>query len=76
MKVNVEFDCTPEEARRLMGLPDFTPVHEKYIASLMETMDKGVTPELLEQMMRSWAPMGEAGFNAWRKLFEVAGKAD
>ncbi|WP_371917856.1 DUF6489 family protein, partial [Pseudomonas sp. FW306-02-F08-AA] len=22
MKINVEVDCTPEEARRFMGLPD------------------------------------------------------
>ncbi|MFS9605789.1 DUF6489 family protein, partial [Klebsiella pneumoniae] len=25
VKVNVEIDCTPEEARRAMGLPDLTP---------------------------------------------------
>lgn len=73
MKINVEIECTPEEARRAMGLPDFTPVHEKYVASLVETMEQGVTPEFLETMMKSWAPMGEAGFAAWRKLFEVAG---
>jgi hypothetical protein len=24
MKVHVEIDCTPEEARRFMGLPDVT----------------------------------------------------
>jgi hypothetical protein len=72
MKINVEVDCTPEEARRAMGLPDFSPVHEKYVASLVETMEQGVTPELLETMMKSWAPMGEAGLTAWRKLFDMA----
>lgn len=75
MKINVELECTPEEARRTMGLPDFTPIHEKYMASLMETMDKGVNPELFEAMLRSWAPMGEAGIGMWRRLFETAGKA-
>ncbi|MDE0880583.1 MAG: DUF6489 family protein, partial [Sphingomonas bacterium] len=29
MKVNVEVDCTPEEARRAMGLPDLAPIHER-----------------------------------------------
>ena len=27
MKVTVDVDCTPEEARRFLGLPDLTPVH-------------------------------------------------
>lgn len=74
MKINVEVDCTPEEARRAMGLPDFTPVHERYVAMLTETMEKGASPELLNQLMQSWAPMGEAGMTFWRKMFETAGR--
>lgn len=70
MKIHVEVECTPEEARRVMGLPDFTPVHEKYIATLTESMDGTIKPEMLETMLRSWAPMGEAGLNFWRQLFD------
>lgn len=72
MKVNVEFDCTPEEARRLMGLPDLTPLHDRYLSKLSDAMDGGVLkPEMLEPMLRSWAPMGEAGLAFWRRLFEA-----
>lgn len=74
MKINVEVECTPEEARRLMGLPDFTPVHEKYISTLTDSMDGNIKPELLESVMRSWAPMGEAGMSFWRQLFDGATK--
>ena len=70
MKINVEVDCTPEEARRFMGLPDLTPLHDRYLQMMIETMESGPKPELLEQMMRSWAPMGEAGMSFWRKLIE------
>ncbi len=73
MKINVEVECTPEEARRAMGLPDLTPLHDHYVAKLKETMDKGVTPEFVEQMMRGWAPMGEAGMTFWRRMFETNG---
>lgn len=73
MKINVEVDCTPEEARRFLGLPDFAPVHEKYVANLLDAMDKGVSPELLEGLFKSWAPMGEAGFAMWRKMFDQTG---
>ncbi|WP_315762070.1 DUF6489 family protein [Sphingomonas sp. Y38-1Y] len=74
MKINVEVDCTPEEARRAMGLPDFTPVHERYVAMIQETMEKGASPELIESMMKSWAPMGEAGMTFWRQMFDMSAK--
>lgn len=74
MKMNIEIECTPEEARRAVGLPDLTPIHDRYIGMVMETMEGGVKPEMLETMMRGWAPMGEAGLGMWKKLFESAGK--
>jgi hypothetical protein len=70
MKINVEVDCTPEEARRVMGLPDFTPVHDKYIEMLTQSMDGVVSPDVLENVMRSWAPVNDAGMSFWRKMFE------
>ena len=75
VKINVEVDCTPEEARRAMGLPDFTPVHERYVAMLSESLEKGASPELLDTLMRHWAPMGEAGMSFWRKMFETASRS-
>ena len=75
MKINVQVDCTPEEARRFMGLPDLTPVHQAYIEKLLDTVQNGVGPEGLEAMMKSWAPMGEAGLKLWQQMFEgVSGR--
>lgn len=71
MKMNVEVDCTPEEARRFLGLPDLAPVHEKYIASMMDTMEKGLTPEAMEALMKAWTPMGESGLRIWQQLFDT-----
>lgn len=78
MKINVEVDCTPEEARRAVGLPDLSPIHEKYISAMMGAMDGTMAkPEVLENMMKSWAPMGDAGMSFWRGLFENStGKKD
>ncbi len=73
MKINVEVDCTPEEARRAMGLLDLTPIHEKYVASMIDAMNgTGVKPELVENLMRSWMPMSDAGMSFWRKMFDAA----
>ena len=72
MKINVEIDCTPEEARKVMGLPDLTPLHDVYLAQMRETMENGVSPELIDRMVKSWSPMGEAGMSLWRQMFEQA----
>ena len=74
MKVTIEVDCTPDEARRLTGLPDLTPLHDRYVAMLQESMEGTVRPELVETMMKSWSPMGEAGATFWRRLFEAGTK--
>ena len=72
MKVTIEIDCTPEEARRTMGLPDLSPLHARYLQLMGDAIEGQIRPEMLEGMMRSWAPMGEAGMNFWRKMMEGA----
>ena len=74
MKVNIELDCTPEEARRAVGLPDLTPIHDRYVAMVMEMMQGQVQPEMIETMMRGWQPMGEAGMTLWKSMFDSVGK--
>lgn len=74
MKVTIDIDCTPEEARRAVGLPDLGPIHERYVQLMLDLMQGGqggaIKPEMLEGLMRSWAPMGEAGLAMWRRLLE------
>ena len=72
MKFHIEVECTPEEARQMIGLPDITPVQDRYVARLADMAEGGIKPEAIEALVRSWAPMGEAGMGMWRKLFESA----
>jgi hypothetical protein len=75
MKVTVNVDCTPEEARRFLGLPDLTPVHQAYVDKLQRTVSDGITPDMVTDMMKSWGPMTEAGLGVWRQMFEqMSGK--
>jgi hypothetical protein len=75
MKMTIDVECTPEEARRALGLPDLTPLHDRYVQTLLEGMQGRVQPEMVEAMMKSWAPMGEAGLAFWKQLFEAKPKA-
>ena len=73
MKISVDVDCTPEEARRFMGLPDLTPVHEAYVEKMRTAVTEGVSPEMFGEMMKAWGPMNEAGMNMWRQMLEQMG---
>jgi hypothetical protein len=70
VNITMNIECTPEEARRLMGLPDMAPIHDLYLDKFREAMTTGLTPEMFEQMVRTWSPMGEMGMNAWRQLVD------
>lgn len=73
MKVTVDVDCTPEEARRFIGLPDLTPVHDLYLDKMKQTMEEGITPDTVEKLMSSWGPMSEAGLSMWSRFFDQIG---
>jgi hypothetical protein len=75
MKVTVDIDCTPEEARRFMGLPDLTPIHEAYVEKLRGAVAEAATPELFADMMKSWGPTSEAGLAMWRQMLDQMGGA-
>ncbi len=68
MKVNIEIDCTPEEARRLFGLPDLEPLHDIYLSRVKELMAKGITPDMVQAMVKGWVPMGESGLGLVQSL--------
>ena len=70
MKVSVDVDCTPEEARRFLGLPDLSPVHDAYVEKMTRAMSEGVTPEAVGELMKSWGPMSEAGMGMWKAMLE------
>lgn len=66
MKVNFEIDCTPEEARRFLGLPDVSKANDVYVDAIAKAM-KGVSSlDQLQDYAKQIAPMGEMGL----KLFQ------
>jgi hypothetical protein len=76
MKVTVDVDCTPEEARRFLGLPDLSGVHEAYVAKMKAAVTEAGTPEAFAEMIKAWDPMNEAGMKIWGQMVEqMSGKA-
>lgn len=72
MKVQIEIDCTPEEARTFMGLPDVSKANDLYVDTVTNAM-KGVSnPEQLQQFAKQLAPMGQIGFKLFQNFVEGA----
>lgn len=75
MKISVDVDCTPEEARRFLGLPDLGPVHAAYVEKLQKAVADGLSADMVSEMMKNWGPMSEAGMKMWSQMFgQMSGK--
>ncbi len=71
MKITANVDCTPEEARSFLGLPDLSPIHEKYVESVMSAMDGAGSLEQMDKMIRAFAPMGDASMRLFQQLMDI-----
>jgi hypothetical protein len=54
MKVNVEIDCTPQEARQFLGLPDLQPMQLAVMEKLQQQMLSNIEKVSPEALMQSW----------------------
>ncbi len=70
MKVNIELDMTPEEARRFLGLPDVAPLQAEMMEEFKKRMKAAIDIGDPEGMMRAWMPVGGAqGFEQFQQFF-------
>ncbi len=70
MNINVSVDCTPEEARRFLGLPDVTKANEVYVDALTKAMQGVGSFDQLQEMSKSVAPMGQFGLKLFQQMME------
>jgi Family of unknown function (DUF6489) len=54
MKITVNVDCTPAEAREFLGLPDLRPLQAAWLAELEKQLVAGVQKFSPEGIARSW----------------------
>ena len=68
MKINVTFDMTPEEFRRVMGLPDVQQFQQELFNQMMEKMQAG---EDGYDPMSLYQPMINEGMNAMSQFQNI-----
>ncbi len=70
MKVNVELDCTPEEARRFLGLPDVSRANDAYVDAIMKAMQGAGGLDQMQALTKQIAPMGELGMKLFSQFMD------
>ena len=77
MKINVEFDLTPDEFRRAMGLPDVEAFQQNLLGNIQRQMESGVEgydpmslmkPYMQQPMMQQGLSQGLANFGTYQQM--------
>ncbi len=69
MKITIDVDCTPEEARAFLGLPDVAPMQAAVMEELRERRSAGLEAMDPETLMKTWMPLGLQGLEQAQKTF-------
>lgn len=72
MKVTIEIDCTPVEARAFMGLPDVSSLNEHLVAEMQKRMEANMNALAPEELMKNWMAFGAGAQEQFRKLMTAA----
>lgn len=77
MKINVEFDLTPDEFRQSLGLPDVEAFQKNLLENIQRQMESGVEgydpmslmrPYLQQPMMQQGLSQGLANFGTYQQM--------
>lgn len=69
MKVTVVMDCTPEEARAFLGLPDVQPMQTAMMDQLQGKMMANIDKFSPESLMQSWFTFDPKMGEKFQELF-------
>jgi hypothetical protein len=69
MKVKIDIDCTPEEARSFFGLPDVKPMQDVMMKEVEQRMMANVQAMDPEMLVKTWLPAGIQGWEQMQRMF-------
>lgn len=76
MKISIDIDLSPKEAREILGLPDLGPLQKATMKKLQDKIDQGIEemsdPELL---LKRYMPIGIQGIEQFQQFLATAAKA-
>ncbi len=70
MKISIDIDCTAQEAREVMGLPDLKPLQEIWLAQIEKKMIDDMERFSPDSLIKSWTSNSSGGAAWIQSLFE------
>jgi hypothetical protein len=75
MKMTIEVDCTPEEARRFMGLPDVSGLNEHLVKEMQSKITANMSLLSADDLIKNWMAIGAGAGEQLRKMMDASLKA-
>ncbi|MEN9717519.1 MAG: hypothetical protein RIQ99_397 [Pseudomonadota bacterium] len=75
MKIHVEIDCSPEEARQFLGLPDVAQANQFYVDAIAKGMKGAANLDQLQDLAKGLAPMGQMGMKLFQQFMDAGSNA-
>ena len=69
MKITIDIDCTPQEARAFLGLPHVEPMQEALVAQMQERLAQHLQAIEPDALMSAWLPGGIKGLATLQEQF-------
>ena len=70
MKITIDIDCTSQEVRDVMGLPDVKPLQEIWLAQIEKKMTADMERFSPDALIKSWTLNSSGGAEWIQSLFE------
>jgi hypothetical protein len=70
MKIKLDVDCSAEEARAFLGLPDLRPMQATLMADLEQRMRETIAAWSPETVLGQWLTMLPQGAQQMQKMME------
>lgn len=72
MKITVEIDCSPIEARTFLGLPDVSALNAKLVEEMQTRMTANMSLLSPDELMKNWMAFGAGAQEQFTKLMTQA----
>jgi hypothetical protein len=69
VKINIDIDCTPQEVRAFLGLPQVEAMQAALVAKLHERLAKSLDAMDPEALVKLWLPGGVQGLTQLQERF-------
>jgi hypothetical protein len=69
MKITMNVECTPEEARAFLGLPDVKPMQEDMLKDVQKRLSASLKAMDPETIVKTWLPATLQGYEQLQEMF-------